>query len=123
MHGPIGVGGWLFALTLRVIMLVCHGFEMPCALVFFVSRVIQAHREPPRVALVGIGHQVCHNAVANRGPQVLGRPGTDAQRVRSIRGVGGIDNEAIDPGNGFMPCFRDQQRIGEAQHMLQLWLA
>ena len=40
-----------------------------------------------------------------------------------LRGVGGIDNEAIQTGNGFMPCFRHNQRIGEAQHMLPLRLA
>ena len=123
MHGPIGVVGFLFALALRVVMMVFDGFEMPGALVFFAQRVIQAHIEGPLVALVGIGHQVRHDKVAERRPEVLGCPGTDAQRVRPIRGVGGIDNEAIETGNGFMPCFRDDQRIGEAQHMLPLWLA
>src|SRR6185295_15554903 len=50
-------------------------------------------------------------------------PGTDAQRVRPIRGVRGIDDESIDTGNGFLPCFRDDQRIGKTQHMVQLWFA
>jgi hypothetical protein len=36
MHGAIGVGGFLFALALGVIMVVCDGFEMSGALVFFV---------------------------------------------------------------------------------------
>src|SRR2546425_11757896 len=123
MYGPIGVVGLLFAWALRVIMMVFAGFEMPVALVFFAQRVIQAHIEGPLVALVGIGLQVGHDKVTDRRPEVLGCPGTDAQCVRPIGGVGGIDNEAIDPGNGFMPCFRDDQRIGEAQHMLPLWLA
>src|SRR6267142_498496 len=123
MYGPIGVVGFLFALALRVIMMVFDGFEMPCALIFFAQRVIQAHIEGPLAALVGIGHQVGHDKVTDRRPEVLGCPGTDAQGVRPIGGVRGIDNEAIDPGNGFMPCFRDDQRICEAQHMLPLWLA
>ena len=123
MHGPIGVVGFLFALALGVVMMVFDGFEMPRALVFFAQRVIQAHIEGPLVALVGVGHQVRHDKVAERGPEVLGRPGTDAQRVRPIRGVGSIDNASIETGNSFMPCFRDDQRISEAQHMLPLWLA
>ena len=40
-----------------------------------------------------------------------------------FEGVGGIDNEPIDTSNGFMPGFRHYQRIGEAKHMLPLWLA
>src|SRR2546428_5115161 len=123
MHSPIGVIGFLFALALGVVMVVFDGFEMPGGLVFGAQRVIQAHREGPMVTLVGVSHQVCHNKVAERRPEVLGCPGTDTQGVCTIRGVGGIDNEAIDPGNGFMPCFRDDQRIGKTQHMLPLWLA
>jgi hypothetical protein len=61
--------------------------------------------------------------MAERRAEVLDRPGTEAQCVGPIRGVGGIDNEAIKPGNGFMPYFRDDQYIGKAQHMLPLWLA
>jgi hypothetical protein len=68
MHGPIGVGGFLCALALRVVMVVLDGFEMPGALVFFVQRVIAAHIARPRVALVGLGHQVCHAKVTNRSP-------------------------------------------------------
>ena len=34
MHGPIGVVRFLFALALRVVMVVFDGFEMSCALVF-----------------------------------------------------------------------------------------
>ena len=60
--------------------------------------------------------------MAERRSEVLGCPGADAQRVRSIRGVGGIDNEPIDTSNGFMPGFRHDQRIGEAKHMLPLGL-
>src|SRR2546425_4482021 len=123
MHSPIGVIGFLFALALGVVMVVFDGFEMPGALVFCAQRVIQAYIEGPMVTLVGVSHHVCHNKVAERRPEVLGCPGTDTQGVCPIRGVGGIDNEAIDPGNGFMPCFRDDQRIGKTQHMLLLWLA
>jgi hypothetical protein len=123
MHGSIGIVWFLFPLALGVVMMVVDGFEMPSALVFFVQRVIQAHLEGPSVTLLGVGHQVCHDKVADRGSEVLSCPGTDAQRVRSIRGVGGIDNEPIDTGNGFLPCFRHYQRIGEAKHMLQVWLA
>ena len=66
MHGAIGVVGFLFALALRVVMVVFDGFEMPGALVFFVQRVIEAHIEGPIVALAGIGHQVCHDKVTKR---------------------------------------------------------
>ena len=106
MHGSIGIVWFLFPLALGVVMMVFDRFEMPGAFVFFVQRVIQAHIEGPRVALLGVGQQVCQNKVADRGSEVLGCPGTDAQRVRSIRGVGGIDNKPIDTGNGFMPYFR-----------------
>lgn len=123
MHGSIGIGGFLFPLALGVVMMVFDGFEMPGALVFFVQRVIQAYIEGPRVAVLSVGHQVCHDKVAERRSEVFGCPGADAQRVRSIRGVWGIDNESIDTGKGFMPGFRHDQRIGEAQHMLPLWLA
>jgi hypothetical protein len=40
-----------------------------------------------------------------------------------FEGAGGLDHEAIQTGDGFMPCFGDHQRISEAQHMLHLWLA
>jgi hypothetical protein len=46
------------------------------------------------VALVGIGHQVCQKKVPKWCAQILGRPGTDAQRVRPIGGVGGIDQKS-----------------------------
>ena len=95
MHGPIGVVGFLLPLTLGVVMMVFDGFEMPCALVFFAQRVIQADIEGPLVTLLGVGHQVGHNKVAHRCAEVLGCPGTDAQRIRPIRGVGGIDQESI----------------------------
>jgi hypothetical protein len=68
MHGPIGVGGFLFALALRVVMVVLDGFEMPGALVLFVQRVIAAPIARPSVALVGLGHQVCPDKVTNRSP-------------------------------------------------------
>ena len=104
-------------------MVVVDGFEMPGPLVFCVSRVIQAHRKGPLVTLVGVGDQVGHDKVANRSPESFGGPGTDAQRVRPMRGIGGLNNEAIQTGDGFMPCFGDHQRVGKAQHMLPLGLA
>ena len=36
MHGPIGVVWFLWALALRVVMMVLDGFVMPGSLVFFV---------------------------------------------------------------------------------------
>jgi hypothetical protein len=72
-----------------------HGFQMSRVLVFCAQRVIQAHIEGPLIGLVGVGYQVCHDKVAERCPEVLSRPGTDAQRVGPIRGVGCIDNESI----------------------------
>jgi len=39
-----------------------------------------------------------------------------------MRGVGCIDKQSRQTGNGFMPGFRDNQRIGEAKPMLQLRL-
>src|SRR5262245_13859273 len=78
MHGAIGGGGFLLALALGVIRVVCDGFERAGALVFFTSRVLQTHREGPMGTLVGVGHQVCHDKVAPWSPQVLSRPGTEA---------------------------------------------
>ena len=74
------------------------------------------------VTLLGIGHQVGHDNVTDRRPQVFRRPRTEAQRVRPMRGVGSLDHEAIQTGDGFVPCFGDHQGIGEAEHMLPLWL-
>jgi len=54
-------------------------------------------------------------------PEVLSRPGTDARVSAPFEGRC-IDNESIETGNGFMPGFRDNQRIREAKHMLQLRL-
>ena len=65
-HGAIGIGGFLFALALGVVMVVCDGFEMPGALVFFVQRVSETHIEGPMVALAGLSHQVCHEKVTTR---------------------------------------------------------
>jgi hypothetical protein len=123
MHGPIGGVGCVFPLPLGVVMMVFDGFEMPCPLVLCAQRVIQAHGEGPMVVLLGIGHQVGQNTVAQRCAEVFGCPGTDTQRVRPMRGVGGIDQASIETGNGFMPYFRDNERISKAQHMLPLRLA
>ena len=122
MHRPMGGAGFLFPLALRVIVVIGHGFEMSRVLVFFAPRVIQTHLESPLLGLLSVGHQVGHEKVAHRCPEVLSCPGAHAERIGPIRGVGCIDNKSIQTGNGFMPCFRDNQRIGEAQHMLQLWL-
>jgi hypothetical protein len=105
MDGPIGVVGFLFALALGVVMMGCDGFEMSCPFVFGVQGVIQAHLEGPMVALVGRVHQVLHDKVTERRPEVFGRPRADAQRVRPMRRVRGVDNESRDPGKGFLPCF------------------
>jgi hypothetical protein len=59
---------------------------------------------------MGLGHQVCHDKVTDWRPQVFSRPRTDAQRVRPMRGVGSLDNEAIQTGDGFVPCFGDYQQ-------------
>ena len=122
MDGAIGVIRFLFALTLGVVMVVFDGFQMSGALIFFAQRIIQAYIESPLIGLVSICHQIRHQKVAEGSPEVFGCPGTEAQRVRPIRGVGGIDDEAIEPSNGFMPYFRDDQDISQAQHMLPLWL-
>src|SRR2546427_13229804 len=92
MHGSIGIVWFLFPLALGVVMMVFDRFEMPGAFVFFVQRVIQAHIEGPRVALLGVGQQVCQDKVADRGSEALGWPETDAQRVPSSRGGGGLVN-------------------------------
>ena len=68
-----------------------------------------------------IRHHIRHDKGTEWSPEVFGCPGTEAQRVRPMRGGGGIDDEAIEPGNGFMSDFRDDQDIGQAQHMLPLW--
>ena len=114
MHDAIGVVGFLFALALAVVMMVFDRFEMPGALIFFVQRVIEAHIEGPLVTLVRVGHQVGHDKVTEWGPQILRRPGTDPQRVRPVRGVRRLNNEAIQTRNGLMPCFRDHQRVSKA---------
>ena len=41
--------------------------------------------------------------------------------VRNVKR--GYWKDTIDTSNGFMPCFRDDERIGETQHMVQLWVA
>ena len=114
MHGAMGGGGLLFALALGVGMGVFDRCEMPGALVFVVQRVIQTPLEGPLVMLVSVGHQVCHDTVTERRPQILRRPGTHPQRVRPVRGVGSLDTKAIPTRDGVMPGFGDHQRIGEA---------
>ena len=103
-----------------------HGGMRPLqdagTLIFFAQRIIEAHIESPLVGLVSIRRHIRHDKVAQWSPEVFGCPGTEAQRVRPIRGVGGIDAEALEPGNGCMPDFRDNQDIGQAQYMLPLWL-
>ena len=110
----MGVVGLRFPWARGVILVVCDGFAMSSPLVFGVYCVIQAPIEGPLVTLLGIGHQVCHDKVTERRPQVLSRPRTEAQRVRPIRGVGSLDNEALQTGDGFVPGFGDPQRIGSA---------
>ena len=58
--------------------------------------------------------QVRHRKMADGRAQVFGRPRTDAQTVRPIGGIWCIDDEAIQTGDGFMPCFRHNQCIGHA---------
>jgi hypothetical protein len=94
-YGPSGVVRARLPRPRGVVMMVCDGFEMPCAPVLFAQRVIQADLERPMVTLVGVSHQVCHETVAQRRADSLGRPGTDAPRVRPMRRVGGLDQESI----------------------------
>ena len=122
MHGAIGVVGVFLPLTLGVVVMVCDRFQMPRPLVFLPQRVIEAHIECPILSFVGVGHQVCHRKVADGRAQVFSCPRTDAQTVRPIGRVGRLDHEAIQTGDGFMPRFRHNQRIGYAQHMLLLRL-
>ena len=68
MHRPIGVAGFFLPLTLGVIVMIGHGFEMSRAFVFFAQRVIQTHIEGPLIGLLGVGHQVGHDQVAHRCP-------------------------------------------------------
>ncbi len=123
MHRPIGVVGGLFPRALGVVMMLFDRFEMACPLIFFIQGVIQTHIESPLVALLSRVHQVSHDKVTEGSPEVFSCPRTDAQRVRPIRRVRSIDNKSINTSDGFMPCFRDDERIGEAQHMLPLRLA
>jgi hypothetical protein len=122
MYGALGVIRFLFALALGVVMMVFDGFEMSGTLVFFAQRIIQAHIESPLVGLVSISHQIRHDKVAERGPQVVGCPGTEAETVGAIGGVRCLNDHAIQTGDRFMPCFRHNQRVGHAYHMLPLWL-
>ena len=122
MHGAIGVVGFLLPLTFGVVVMVCHGFQMPCVFVFFASRIIQTARECPRVGLVGVGDKVRDRQEAERGSQVVGCPGTDTEPVRPMGSIWGIDNEARQTGEGFMPRFRHNKRIGYAKHLLPLRL-
>jgi hypothetical protein len=112
MHGPIGVVGFLFALALGVVMVVFDGFEMSCALVFCAKRVIQAHIEGPGVYLFGIGHEVLDDKGAEWDPEVVGLLRADTQTVRPVGGVWGIEHQAIQTSDGFMPSFRHNQRLG-----------
>lgn len=122
-HGAMGVVGGLCALALGGGRRVGNRVEMSCAFVLCTPRVIQAPRESPRVTLVGVGHHVGAKKVAERGAEVLGRPGTDAQGVRPMRGGRGIDDDAIDTSHGLMPCCQDDERIGETQPRVPWWLA
>src|SRR6266571_4877630 len=106
MHGAIGVVGFLLPLTFGVVVMVCHGFHMPCVLVFFASRIIQTDIACPLVGLVGVGDKVRDRQEAERGSQVFGCPGTDTETVRPIASIWGIDDEAIQTGDGFVPCVR-----------------
>jgi len=112
MHGAIGGGGVFLSLTLGVVVMVCDRFQMPRPLVFLPQRVIEADLERPIMGFVGVGHQVCHRKMADGRSQVFGRPRTDAHTVRPIGRVGCLDHEAIQTGDGFMPRFRHNKRIG-----------
>jgi hypothetical protein len=120
MHRSMRVAGLLLPLALGVIVVRGHGFARSRVLVFFASRVIQTPREGPWIGLLGVGHSVSHNTGAHRCPEVLSCPGAHAERIRPMRGVGCLDTKSRQAGKGFLPGFRDHQRIGEAQHMLQL---
>jgi hypothetical protein len=122
MHGAIGVVGVCLSLTLGVGVMVCDRFQMPRPLVFFPQGVIEADIARPRMGFVGVGHHVCHRKMADGRSQVFGRPRTAAQTVRPMGRVGCLDHEAIQTGDGFMPCFRHHKRIGYAKHMLPLRL-
>ena len=122
MHGAMGVVGLLFAWALGVLRMVCAGFEMSGALVFCVSRVIQAHREGPMVPLLGRGHPVCHETGTEWRPPVRSRPRTAAPRVRPMRGGGSLDHAARQTGEGCVPYFGDHPRIGQASHLRPWWL-
>jgi hypothetical protein len=120
-HGAMGGGGFLCALALGVLMVVGDGVERSGARVFFVSRVIQAHRAGPMGTLLGLGHPGCHDTGTERRPQVLSRPRTAAQRGCPMRGGGSRDQETRQTGDGCVPCCGDHQRSGQASHRLPLW--
>ena len=112
-----GVGVFL-ALTLGMVLMVVDSFEMARPLVLLPQRVIKTPIERPRMGFVSVGHQVRHRQVAAGRAQVFGRPRTDAQTVCPIGRVGGLAKEARQTGDGFLPGFRHNERIGHAQHRL-----
>jgi len=122
MHGAIGVVGVLLPLAFGVVVMIGHGFQMPCVLVFFASRIIPTAIERPRVGLVGVGDKVRDRKEAERGSQVFGCPWTDTATVRPMRSIWSIDDAAIQTGDGFVPCVRHNPCVGQADHMVPLGL-
>jgi len=112
MHGAIGVVGVLLALAFGVVVMLGHGFHMPCVLVCCAQRILQTDIECPLVGLVGVGDKVRDRKEAERGSQVFGCPRTATETVRPIRSIWGIDDEARQTGDGFVPCVRHKQCIG-----------
>jgi hypothetical protein len=117
MDGAVGVARVLLALTLAMVVVRCNRFEMTCALVFFTSGVLQAHRERPRVDWGGGGDQGRDGKAADRGSQGVGRPGTDAETVRPLGGIWRIDEEAIQARAGFLSCLRHHEGISYTKDM------
>jgi hypothetical protein len=53
-------------------------------------------------------------------PQVVGLSGTATQALRAMGGSRSIANASIEPDQGFMACFKDQQGIA-VQAAIAVW--
>jgi hypothetical protein len=78
------------------------------------------HLEGPGIYLLSIGPDVLDDQGAERAPEIVGLPRADTQTVSPVGGVWGIEHQARQTGDGFMPSFRHNKRIGYREHRPQL---
>ena len=70
---------------------------------------------------LGFGHEPCDLVAANRAANILSKPRTDAEEIRPVGGVGGVEELPLQSGQGFT-FLADQGTVHEVQQMVALRL-